>query len=75
MGTVRDNDAERDVTALSCSVHPSAEKELRRVAEETAAECPDAVAIAPAHRATTSVWRPRGGRRRVLRSTARKPST
>jgi molybdopterin synthase catalytic subunit len=50
IGTVRDNDAEKGVTALSYSAHPSAEKELRRVAEETAAKYPDAIAVAAVHR-------------------------
>ena len=50
IGTVRDNDAEKGVTALSYSAHPSAEKELRRVAEEAAAKYPDAIAIAAVHR-------------------------
>jgi len=50
VGTVRDNDAEKGVTALSYSAHPSAEKELRRVAEEAAAKYPDAIAIAAVHR-------------------------
>ena len=50
IGTVRDNDAEKGVTALSYSAHPSAEKEMRRVAEETAAKYPDAIGIAAVHR-------------------------
>src|ERR1700760_4561294 len=32
-GTVRDNDHDHDVTGLSYTAHPSAEAELRRVAE------------------------------------------
>jgi len=36
-GTVRDNDASRGVTSLSYSAHPSAEAEMRRVAEALAA--------------------------------------
>ena len=50
VGTVRDNDADRGVTALSYSAHPSAEREMRRVAEETAVKYPDAVAVAAVHR-------------------------
>jgi molybdopterin synthase catalytic subunit len=50
IGTVRDNDSEKGVTALSYSAHPSAEKEMRRVAEETAAKYPDAIAVAAVHR-------------------------
>jgi molybdopterin synthase catalytic subunit len=50
VGTVRDNDAERGVTALSYSAHPSAEAELRRVAESTIAKYPDVIAIAAVHR-------------------------
>jgi len=50
VGTVRDNDDERDVTGLSYSAHPSAEKELRRVAEEIAVKYPDAIGIAAVHR-------------------------
>ena len=50
VGTVRDNDADKGVTGLSYSAHPSAEKELRRVAEEIAAKYPDAIGIAAVHR-------------------------
>ena len=50
VGTVRDNDDEKDVTGLSYSAHPSAEKELRRVAEEIAVKYPDAIGIAAVHR-------------------------
>jgi len=50
VGTVRDNDAEKGVTGLSYSAHPSAGAELRRVAEETAAKYPDAIGIAAVHR-------------------------
>jgi molybdopterin synthase catalytic subunit len=49
-GTVRDNDADKGVTALSYSAHPSAEAELRRVAESIAAKYPDVIAIAAVHR-------------------------
>ena len=47
---MRNNDAEKGVTALSYSAHPSAGEELRRVAEEAAVEYPDAIAIAAVHR-------------------------
>ena len=50
VGTVRDNDADRGVTGLSYSAHPSAETELRRVAGEIAAKYPDAIAVAAVHR-------------------------
>jgi molybdopterin synthase catalytic subunit len=50
IGTVRDNDAARGVTALSYSAHPSAETELRRVAESTIAKYPDVIALAAVHR-------------------------
>jgi molybdopterin synthase catalytic subunit len=49
IGTVRDNDADRGVTALSYTAHPSAEAELRRVAEGIAAKY-DVIAIAAVHR-------------------------
>jgi molybdopterin synthase catalytic subunit len=50
VGTVRDNDANRGVTGLSYSAHPSAEAELRRVAETIGAKYPDAIAVAAVHR-------------------------
>jgi molybdopterin synthase catalytic subunit len=50
VGTVRDNDANRGVTGLSYSAHPSAEAEMRRVAEAIAAKYPDAIAVAAVHR-------------------------
>ena len=40
IGTVRHNDQDRAVTALSYSAHPSAEAELRKVAEKVAADFP-----------------------------------
>jgi molybdopterin synthase catalytic subunit len=48
-GVVRDTDHDRDVTALSYSAHPSAEAELRRVAEVIAEKFP-VLAIAAVHR-------------------------
>jgi molybdopterin synthase catalytic subunit len=50
VGAVRDNDEDRDVTGLSYSAHPSAEAELRRVAEEIAAKYDDVIALAAVHR-------------------------
>jgi len=40
IGTVRDHDHGRDVTALSYTAHPSAEAELTRVAEKIVASHP-----------------------------------
>jgi molybdopterin synthase catalytic subunit len=50
IGTVRDNDAARDVAALAYSAHPSAEAELRRVAADIAAKYPQAIGVAAVHR-------------------------
>ncbi len=50
-GAVRDNDADRGVTGLSYSAHPSAEAELRRVAEEIVAKYDDVIGLAAVHRA------------------------
>jgi molybdopterin synthase catalytic subunit len=49
-GAVRDIDHDRGVTALSYSAHPSAESELRRVAEVIAEKFP-VLGIAAVHRA------------------------
>ena len=49
-GVVRDNDSDRGVTRLSYSAHPSAEAELRRIAEETAAKYDDVIGLAAVHR-------------------------
>jgi len=49
IGTVRDNDADRGVTALSYTAHPSAAAEIRRVAEDIVAKY-DVIAIAAVHR-------------------------
>jgi molybdopterin synthase catalytic subunit len=49
VGTVRDNDADRRVTALSYTAHPSAEAEMRRVAEDIVAKY-DVIAVAAVHR-------------------------
>jgi molybdopterin synthase catalytic subunit len=48
-GAVRDTDHDRGVTALSYSAHPSAESELRRVAEVLAGKFP-VLGIAAVHR-------------------------
>ena len=50
VGAVRDNDASRGVTGLSYTAHPSAEAELRRVAESMAAKYPDVIGLAAVHR-------------------------
>jgi molybdopterin synthase catalytic subunit len=49
VGTVRDHDHGRDVTALSYSAHPSAGTELSRVAEKIAASYP-ILSVAVTHR-------------------------
>jgi molybdopterin synthase catalytic subunit len=49
VGTVRDHDGGTDVTRLGYSAHPTAEAELRRVAEKTAADFP-VRALAAVHR-------------------------
>ena len=48
-GTVRDTDHDQGVTGLSYSAHPSAEAELRRVAEVIAEKYP-VIVIAAVHR-------------------------
>ncbi|MFI9628239.1 molybdenum cofactor biosynthesis protein MoaE [Streptomyces sp. NPDC052042] len=49
VGTVRDHDGGQGVSALGYSCHPSAQDELRRVAEKVAAEFP-VRALAAVHR-------------------------
>ncbi|MEU1309773.1 molybdenum cofactor biosynthesis protein MoaE [Streptomyces cinnamoneus] len=49
VGTVRDHDGGADVEGLGYSSHPSAEAELRRVAEKVAADFP-VRALAAVHR-------------------------
>lgn len=49
IGTVRDHDRGRAVGGLSYSAHPSAEAELRRVAEKIVADFP-VTALAAVHR-------------------------
>lgn len=49
VGTVREQDGGRPVRLLSYSAHPSAEQELRRVAEKVASDYP-VTALAAVHR-------------------------
>ncbi|MFC4532404.1 molybdenum cofactor biosynthesis protein MoaE [Sphaerisporangium dianthi] len=49
VGTVRDHDHGKPVTLLSYSAHPTAEAELRRVAEKVAGDFP-VTALAAVHR-------------------------
>ncbi|AJF68280.1 molybdenum cofactor biosynthesis protein MoaE [Streptomyces vietnamensis] len=49
VSTVRDHDAGKPVTSLAYSAHPGAEAELRRVAEQVAADFP-VRALAAVHR-------------------------
>ncbi|MET8974501.1 molybdenum cofactor biosynthesis protein MoaE [Streptomyces sp. NPDC004539] len=49
VGTVRDHDGGTDVDSLGYSCHPSAESEMRRVAEKVVAEYP-VRALAAVHR-------------------------
>ena len=50
VGTVRNNDAEKGVTGLGYSAHPSAEAELRGVTESVLAKFPDVIGVAAVHR-------------------------
>jgi molybdopterin synthase catalytic subunit len=50
VGTVRDNDADKGVTGLSYSAHPTAEAELRKVTESIVAKFPDIIGVAAVHR-------------------------
>jgi molybdopterin synthase catalytic subunit len=50
VGTVRDNDGDKGVTALSYTAHPSAEAELRKIAEAIVVKHPDVIALAAVHR-------------------------
>ncbi|MDK1476709.1 molybdenum cofactor biosynthesis protein MoaE [Streptomyces sp. 549] len=52
VGTVRNHDGGSDVAALGYSAHPTAEAELRRVAEKVAADFP-VRALAAVHRVGT----------------------
>ena len=49
-GTVRNNDADKGVTGLAYSAHPSAEAELRKVIEAIVAKFPEVIGIAAVHR-------------------------
>lgn len=49
-GTVRDNDSDKGVNALAYSAHPSAEDELREVAEVIVTKHPDVIGLAAVHR-------------------------
>jgi molybdopterin synthase catalytic subunit len=49
VGTVRDNDHDREVTRLGYTAHPSAPAEMRRVAEKVAARF-GLMAVAAVHR-------------------------
>jgi molybdopterin synthase catalytic subunit len=49
VGVVRDHDHGQDVSGLGYSAHPTAEAELRRVAEKIAASF-DTIAVAAVHR-------------------------
>ena len=51
LGAVRDNDADRGVAGLGYSAHPTAEAELRQVAEEIVAKhADDVIGLAAVHR-------------------------
>jgi molybdopterin synthase catalytic subunit len=50
IGTVRDNDADKGVTALSYTAHPTAEAELKKVSENIVGKFPDVIGIAAVHR-------------------------
>jgi len=52
VGTVRDNDGDRGVNRLDYEAHPSAEAEMRRVAESVAERYPT-LAVAVTHRVGT----------------------
>jgi molybdopterin synthase catalytic subunit len=50
VGTVRNNDADKGVTGLSYSAHPTAEAELRKVTQSIVAKFPDVIGVAAVHR-------------------------
>jgi molybdopterin synthase catalytic subunit len=50
IGTVRDNDADKGVTELGYSAHPTAEAELRRITESIIDKFPDIIGVAAVHR-------------------------
>jgi molybdopterin synthase catalytic subunit len=49
LGAVRDNDEDRDVTGLGYSAHPTAEREITRIAEDVLTKH-DVIALAAVHR-------------------------
>jgi molybdopterin synthase catalytic subunit len=49
-GVVRDNDSDKGVNALAYSAHPSAEEQLREVAEMIVVKHPDVIGLAAVHR-------------------------
>ncbi|HEY1703711.1 MAG TPA: molybdenum cofactor biosynthesis protein MoaE [Trebonia sp.] len=49
-GVVRDNDSDKGVNELAYSAHPSAEGELREVAEMIVVKHPDVIGLAAVHR-------------------------
>ena len=50
VGTVRDNDADKGVTGLSYSAHPTAEAELKKVTESVLVKFPEVISVAAVHR-------------------------
>jgi molybdopterin synthase catalytic subunit len=50
IGTVRDNDADKGVTGLGYSAHPSAEAVLRKVTQQIAEKFPEVIGLAAVHR-------------------------
>jgi molybdopterin synthase catalytic subunit len=50
VGTVRDHDDGKGVTALTYEAHPAAEAELRKVTEYIAGKFPDVIGVAAVHR-------------------------
>ena len=50
IGNVRNTDADKGVSGLAYSAHPSAEAELRRVTEEMVTKFPDVIGVAAVHR-------------------------
>jgi molybdopterin synthase catalytic subunit len=50
VGTVRNTDADKGVIGLAYSAHPSAEAEMRKVAEDIVAKFPDVIGVAAVHR-------------------------
>lgn len=67
VGTVRDHDGGKSVAALEYSAHPTAEQEMRRIAEKIVAEFP-VRALAAVHRIGRLRHHRQGGDRRGLLS-------